>query len=93
MYRKHVRKVGRRYSLVERPDNRDCIYLEPDGDGHIGCRIYAVRPVQCRTWPFWTINLMTPESWADAGLRCPGINRGKPVNFDEIEARHHGTRE
>ncbi|HUT01214.1 MAG TPA: YkgJ family cysteine cluster protein [Phycisphaerae bacterium] len=93
MDRKYVRKVGWRYSLVERADNRDCIFLEADGDGRILCRIYSVRPVQCRTWPFWTTNLTTPEEWAGAGLRCPGINRGKLFDYDHIEVRRRGTRE
>jgi len=93
MHSRYVRKVGQRYSLVERSDNRDCIFLVPMGDGRVGCRIYSVRPTQCRTWPFWTSNLMTPESWAEAGLRCPGINAGRLFTYNEIEERRRGTRE
>ena len=39
---KYVRKVGRRYSLTEKP-NHDCIFWDE------GCTIYTVRPGQCRT--------------------------------------------
>ena len=87
MREKHVRKVGRRYSLVERKDNNDCIFLTPRS-----CIIYPVRPTQCRTWPFWPDNLASPDEWAMAGLRCGGINRGSVHSCDEIETRRKATR-
>ena len=93
MHRRYVRKVGRRYTLIERAGNRDCIFLDTQPDGSRRCRIYSVRPVQCRTWPFWPSNLTSPEAWAAAGLRCRGINRGGLIEFDEIEARRLVTRE
>ena len=93
MRSRYARKVGRRYSLVEREGNRDCVFLERDQDGCRGCRIYPVRPTQCRTWPFWTTNLVSPDMWAEAGRRCPGINRGVPIDYDEIEARRRATEE
>jgi len=89
---RYARRVATRYSLIERKDNRDCIFLETGPDGQHRCRIYTVRPTQCRTWPFWAANLRTPDAWAEAGLRCPGINRGRLVPFDEIEARRLATR-
>jgi Fe-S-cluster containining protein len=91
MRRKYVRKVGRRFSLVERVDNKDCIFLVPDGEGGRKCKIYDVRPHQCRTWPFWPSNLGKPDDWAYAGLRCPGINRGAVHDLDEIEAKRRVT--
>jgi len=42
-----------------------------------GCSIYPVRPLQCRTWPFWHSNLEDQEMWERAGSKCPGLNRGK----------------
>lgn len=87
--------VGPRRSLVERPGGRDCIFLEPGGDGRSrrACRIYAVRPSQCRAWPFWKVNLEDANSWAMAGLRCPGVNRGPLIPFDQIEVRRLATPE
>jgi len=91
--KKYVRRISPgRYSLVERTDNRDCIFLQADESGRRGCAIYAVRPVQCRTWPFWATNLVNPDLWARAGLRCQGINRGALIPFDEIETRRLATR-
>ncbi len=92
---KYVRRVGRRHSLVERKDSKDCIFLTPDsrGEGGRGCRIYPVRPTQCRTWPFWPHNVSSPDGWAVAGRRCPGINRGERLfTQDEIEEQVKATR-
>lgn len=79
-----LRRVGFRYSLTEKP-NGDCVFLQSEGNGRRICTIYPVRPLQCRTWPFWTINLKSPLAWAAAGETCPGMNQGKPYTFEEIE--------
>jgi Fe-S-cluster containining protein len=84
-----VRRVGGGFSLRERVGNRDCIFLGADGGP--GCAIYPVRPTQCRTWPFWPVNLRTPDAWTRAGERCPGINHGRQVDFDEIQAKRDAT--
>ena len=91
MQRKYVRRIRTRFSLTERADNKDCIFLEADGQGSRRCRIYSVRPRQCRTWPFWGCNLLCIDDWAQAGRRCPGINRGKIHDYDEIEASRKVT--
>lgn len=41
-----------------------------------GCSIYPVRPLQCRTWPFWDSNLSSEQAWERASRRCPGMGRG-----------------
>jgi hypothetical protein len=81
-----VRRVFDDYSLIELP-NGDCIFWAAEG-----CRIYPVRPTQCRTWPFWPTNLTSEHAWSMAGLRCPGVNRGKVFPCHEIEARREATR-
>jgi len=59
-------KVGYRYSIKEKPykNGYACIFFEN------GCKIYPVRPNQCRTFPFWDyykthMNELLKE--------CPGI--------------------
>jgi len=89
--KKYVRRIGTRLSLIERADNKDCIFLEDDGQGGRRCRIYPVRPLQCRTWPFWECNLLCPEDWSLAGRTCPGINRGRIYPCDEIETNRKAT--
>lgn len=78
-----VRRVGRRRSLREMPDG-DCAFFDRETNG---CRIYAVRPRQCRTWPFWASNLRTEETWRTTCQQCPGAGRGPIVPLDEIEAQ------
>ncbi len=78
-----LRRVGFRYSLTEK-ENGECVYLRKTGGRRI-CGIYSVRPLQCRTWPFWDVNLKSPRAWADAATVCPGMNNGKHRDFDAIE--------
>lgn len=80
---RHVRRVGFRYSLNEHR-NGDCIFLK-SVDGKRICGIYPVRPLQCRTWPFWHHNLRSPEAWQAAAETCPGMNRGPHHSFVAIE--------
>jgi len=80
---KYIRRVGFRHSLTEKPDG-DCIFLKRKGR-KVECEIYAVRPRQCRTWPFWKINLKSPEHWAAAATVCPGMNRGKFFDAGRID--------
>ena len=86
---KFCRKVGDRLSLKERrtkEGNYDCVFLkEQPGNASSGglpptrrksCSIYSVRPLQCRTWPFWRENLYSPEGWAHSAKRCHGMGAG-----------------
>lgn len=81
-FRNHyVRKVGAAYSLKEYPGG-DCILLD-QRSRH--CLVYKARPVQCRTWPFWTSNLRTPADWAATCDVCPGAGHGTLYGLEEIE--------
>lgn len=79
----HTRLVGTRVSLTEFA-NGDCTFF--DGETR-GCRIYPVRPRQCRTWPFWNSNLESPKTWKRAQTVCPGMDSGPLYSLDVIEAR------
>ncbi|MGC9325314.1 MAG: YkgJ family cysteine cluster protein [Desulfomonilia bacterium] len=69
--------VGERFSIRETEDFR-CIFYEN------GCAIYPVRPLQCRTFPFWAQNLRSPRAWDETRLRCPGIGKGYRYSKSEI---------
>ncbi|UCG31776.1 MAG: YkgJ family cysteine cluster protein [Phycisphaerales bacterium] len=73
--KKHLRRVGLRFSLTEKPGG-DCIFLIRE-NGKTRCQIHPVRPVQCQTWPFWSENLRSRANWEAAAKNCPGMNRGK----------------
>ena len=51
----YIKKVKHRYSLIEKRidiDNYACIFFD---NSLKQCKIYPVRPLQCRTFPFWEI--------------------------------------
>ena len=58
-----------------------CSFWEPE----TGCIVYAARPVQCRTWPFWPYNLRR-TNWKEAGEFCPGCDQGDLHSREEIES-------
>lgn len=90
--RTYCRKIQGRLSLKERVTPQglyDCVFLktiEVDGKARRVCGIYEVRPLQCRTWPFWDGLLASPKSWQAATRTCPGIDKGKHYPLEQIEA-------
>jgi Fe-S-cluster containining protein len=76
-------------SLKEYP-NGDCVLLS---DKTRRCRVYSQRPIQCRTWPFWSQNLVSPNTWSAIAATCPGCNRGKLYTVEEIEERRKAFEE
>ncbi len=81
--RRFVRQVGGEKSLVEYPDG-DCIFLDPASRK---CLVYEARPIQCRTWPFWSSNLQRKRDWKLTCTICPGSGRGRVYSLAEIETR------
>ena len=75
----YLAKRGSRYSIRERP-NGECAFLERGR-----CRIYAVRPAQCVTYPFWRSILASERYWEEEKKYCPGIGKGKLYTAGEIE--------
>jgi uncharacterized protein len=86
--KKYVRLIGIRKSLIEFA-NGDCVFFDNQDRG---CKIYAARPKQCRTWPFWDSNLNSPESWEETALHCLGCNRGPLIALEEIELQRRSRR-
>jgi Fe-S-cluster containining protein len=98
--REYCRKVGSRYALKEirhpRHGGYDCVFIkEIPADTSAAadkvvqskriCSIYPVRPLQCRTWPFWEGNLSSQRAWQRAGKTCHGIDRGELFDRARIE--------
>jgi Fe-S-cluster containining protein len=78
----YSRRVGQRRSLREKA-NGDCVFY----DRALGCTVYAVRPHQCRTWPFWESNVRTPQDWEETCATCPGSGKGELISAEEITRR------
>jgi Fe-S-cluster containining protein len=79
----------RRRFLVKDADGDVSFRMHPNGDCVFwadGCTIYPVRPRQCRTYPFWSENLASPESWTEVKKTCHGAGRGKLYRLEEIRS-------
>jgi len=68
--KKYTRMCYGRVSLKELKPHYDCIFLKNNQ-----CSIYAYRPKQCRTFPFWQENMESRTSWDQLTSYCEGINR------------------
>ncbi len=63
-----------------RSSGDDCCFLVKGK-----CIVYAARPWQCRTWPFWPEN-MHPRVWeTEVAAFCPGVGKGRLYSASEIE--------
>ncbi|KPJ62989.1 MAG: hypothetical protein AMS15_02180 [Planctomycetes bacterium DG_23] len=80
---KFLRRVAfsgeRRRLALKELANGDCVFFEQ------GCEIYPVRPRQCRTYPFWRINLHKKAAWLRLVEECPGAGMGRLHTAAEIE--------
>jgi hypothetical protein len=76
-------KTGPRGRSLEEKTNGDCVFW----DRQKGCTIYPVRPRQCRTWPFWESNLISPAAWERTQAICPGAGHGELIPEEEITRR------
>jgi len=77
----YTRKIGIRFSLKEY-SNGDCYFFDSQTRR---CRVYAARPRQCRTWPFWDSNLKSEQAWRETCAACPGSGQGQLYTLGEIE--------
>jgi len=58
----------------------DCVFL--DGSR---CTVYAARPGQCRTYPFWRENMHRKVWNLEVKRDCEGVGRGRVWTKAEIE--------
>ena len=73
-----TRKDGQ---VTIRTDSPACPFLAQDNR----CGIYAVRPMQCRSWPFWRENLEKSVWEEEVKACCPGIGKGELHSAEEID--------
>jgi Fe-S-cluster containining protein len=76
-------------------EDRDCIFLDRKKiPGKAICSLYQSRPLQCKTWPFWSEILESKSTWEDAKRGydgCPGLGRGQLFPVEEIERQRIDT--
>ena len=62
---------GKEVLSLREKSNKDCILWDS------GCLLYAVRPLQCITFPFWKSITASAQTWEIAACECPGMNTGE----------------
>jgi len=80
--RRYVEHLTRNTLTARMPEGR-CTFL--DKNGH--CKIYHLRPVQCRTYPYWPEILKNKQTWKKEAIYCEGINTGAIVSVKEIKQK------
>jgi Fe-S-cluster containining protein len=76
----YTRSLRRGDVSLREKSTGECIFF----DDCRGCTVYAQRPRQCRTWPFWRAVVHSPERWDEEAGHCPGMNRGPLWSADRI---------
>ncbi len=61
---------------LRKPPKSQCHFLQQGG-----CSIHKVKPVQCRTYPFWPELVEDAAAWAEEAARCPGIHNGELIQI------------
>jgi Fe-S-cluster containining protein len=94
-YQRYARRLDEGWSLTETKTEQgfDCVFLDRQSiPGKAICSMYEVRPIQCRTWPFWPENLRTKRHWETVKrvTPCPGMNSGKLVPIEKIRIQRDG---
>jgi len=74
------------------PRHSQCHFLRENG-----CSIHAVKPLQCRIFPFWPELTDDKREWKKTARYCPGIGKGELVQIeaarslaDEMRAGYPG---
>lgn len=66
--------------FLNQGSDKDCLFLQ-----NKKCSIYTARPMQCKTWPFWS-ETMNAKTWKkEVANFCPGINKGRLYSAQEID--------
>ena len=76
--RRYLRRFEGRYALVDAAGGT-CVFLRGKS-----CTVYEDRPAQCRAFPWWPVNLKSPEAWKRAATSCEGISEVAPVVVADV---------
>ena len=57
-----------------------------------GCSIHEVKPVQCRTFPYWPEYVVNKRSWKNLGSFCPGIGVGPIIPVEQVRTDAQETK-
>jgi Fe-S-cluster containining protein len=69
--KKFTMKAGKDKVSLKFPKKR-CVFLTASG-----CSVYEARPIQCKTFPFWEENFVSPQSWREVQEYCKACRKMK----------------
>jgi len=84
---RHVYRTGRRMRL-RIPRETSCTFLREDG-----CSIHAVKPAQCRIFPFWPELIESRREWLKTARYCPGMGKGSLIQIEDARLQAREMRE
>jgi len=61
---------------LRKPRASQCTFLTAEG-----CSIHAVKPTQCRLFPFWPHLIESRREWENTAKWCPGIGQGELIQI------------
>src|SRR5262249_13773288 len=65
------------------PRDSTCYFLT-----HEGCSIHAVKPTQCRIFPFWPELVASRREWKKTAREyCPGMGQGPLIQIEAARAQ------
>ena len=67
----------RRQLRLRVPKDVNCHFLRNGG-----CSIHAVKPTQCRIFPFWPELVESRREWKKTARYCPGIGQGPLIQIE-----------
>ena len=59
-----------------KPRGKQCAFLTTTG-----CSVHAIKPLQCRSFPYWPEILDKPSERKEIAAYCPGMGRGPLINI------------
>ncbi len=66
---------------LQTPKHKACHFLLEEG-----CSIHEVKPLQCRTFPFWPQHVRHRRAWKRLSGNCPGIGVGPIIPVEEVRS-------
>ena len=85
--RKYVYRTRNRLRLRV-PRDTSCHFLQENG-----CSIHAVKPVQCRIFPFWPELVESRREWLKTARSCPGMGKGPLIQITDARTQASEMRE
>lgn len=67
--------------VVQVDETAPCVFYNAHDTS---CKIHPVKPLQCRTYPFWAEVVGTRRAWRQEQKLCPGIGEGRAYAADEV---------